>query len=89
MLRSSTSTRMCATSALVMNPSPMLALTDGQSLLEAVRFATISSGLKVTKVGGQKGIPTLDELNDFCLKNGLSHYLLDNASTFNCTPLHN
>lgn len=47
------------------------ALDGGQNLIDAVRYATIVSALKVTKVGAQSGIPTIDDVNEFCKKKNL------------------
>ncbi|MDB4867921.1 MAG: Ribokinase [Cohnella sp.] len=50
------------------------ALDDGAQIKEAAEFATAVSALKVTKVGAQNGIPTLEELNAFCRQRGLTLY---------------
>jgi ribokinase len=53
------------------------ALSDGADLVEAVKFATIVAALKVTKLGAQAGVPTIDQVNEFCAKRGISNYLLE------------
>jgi ribokinase len=52
------------------------AIADGQDLVSAVQFATIVGALKVTKLGAQVGIPTIDEVNKFCEERNLTHYQL-------------
>jgi ribokinase len=52
------------------------AIVDGQDLVSAARFATIASALKVTRLGAQAGIPTMDDINRFCREKGLNHYLM-------------
>lgn len=47
------------------------ALDDGATLLEAARFATAVSALKVTRLGAQKGLPTRSELEAFCRERGI------------------
>lgn len=47
-------------------------ISDGHDLLSAVKFATIVGALKVTKLGAQVGIPTLDEVKSFCRERGYS-----------------
>ncbi len=42
-----------------------VALTEGQSAEDALRFAVLASTLKVTKFGAQSGLPTRDELQAF------------------------
>ncbi|MFM1651451.1 ribokinase [Brevibacillus sp. B_LB10_24] len=56
------------------------ALADGQDLFAAARFATIAAALKVGRMGAQAGIPTLQEVNDFCRERRLTHYLMENHS---------
>jgi ribokinase len=51
-----------------------VALDDGATIIDAVKFATAVSALKVTKLGAQKGIPTRDELNEFCKERNLVLY---------------
>lgn len=51
------------------------AIADGEALGSAARFATIVSALKVTKLDAQDGIPTMDEVNEFCASRNLRHYL--------------
>ena len=40
-----------------------LALTEGQTPEDALRFAVNASALKVTKFGAQSGLPTRDEVH--------------------------
>lgn len=54
------------------------ALIDGQSLVEAAKYANIVAALKVTKHGAQAGIPTMEEVQTFCKQNNLSIYLQNN-----------
>ena len=42
-----------------------LALTEGQALEEALRFAVYAGALKVTRFGAQSGLPTRAEVNAF------------------------
>jgi ribokinase len=42
-----------------------VALTEGQSLKDALRFAVYASALKVTKFGAQSGLPTRAEVEAF------------------------
>jgi ribokinase len=51
------------------------ALSDGKNIFDAARFATIVGALKVTKLGAQKGIPTLEEVKKFSEKRKLTQYL--------------
>jgi ribokinase len=51
-----------------------VALDDGATIKEAVDFATAVSALKVTKSGAQDGIPTWDELEEFCMSRKLILY---------------
>jgi ribokinase len=51
-----------------------VALDDGATIIEAVKFATAVSALKVTKLGAQIGIPTKDELEAFCHERDLVLY---------------
>ena len=46
-----------------------VALTEGQSQQEALRFAVYASALKVTKFGAQSGLPTRAELDIFLKDN--------------------
>ncbi|MFC0272827.1 ribokinase [Metabacillus herbersteinensis] len=57
------------------------ALADGQDLVSAAKFATIVGALKVTKLGAQAGIPTIDEINQFCEERNLTYYKLENKSS--------
>ncbi|MBS4206984.1 ribokinase [Bacillus sp. FJAT-50079] len=50
------------------------ALADGESLESAARFAAIVAALKVSKLGAQKGLPTIEEINVFCAENNLNYY---------------
>jgi ribokinase len=52
------------------------ALADGANLIASVNFANIVAALKVTKQGAQK-VPSIDKINEFCIKRGISHYLLE------------
>ncbi|GGJ91051.1 ribokinase [Lentibacillus kapialis] len=56
------------------------AITNGCDLVSAAHFATAVGALKVTKLGAQMGIPTIDEVNDFCKKKGLTHCYLKESS---------
>ncbi|MCC3372510.1 ribokinase [Cohnella sp. REN36] len=51
-----------------------VALDDGATITEAVEFATAVSALKVTRSGAQDGIPTRDELDEFCKSRNLTLY---------------
>jgi ribokinase len=42
-----------------------VALTEGQSHAEALRFATVASAIKVTRFGAQSGLPTRQEVTQF------------------------
>ncbi|WP_026772201.1 ribokinase [Sediminibacillus sp. JSM 1682029] len=53
------------------------AISDGYDLIEAAKFASIVGALKVTKLGAQSGIPTLEEVDAFCKERGLSYYGLE------------
>ncbi len=48
------------------------ALAEGKSLPDAARFASIVSALKVTKYGSLEGIPSMDEVQAFCLARDLT-----------------
>ena len=48
------------------------ALSEGRTLPEAAKFASIVSALKVTKYGSQDGIPSMDEVKAFCLTHNLT-----------------
>ena len=54
------------------------AISDGEDLVAAVKFASIVGALKVTKIGAQAGIPTLEEVNKFCKERNISYYKLEN-----------
>ena len=45
-----------------------VALGEGQSLSEAVRFASAASALSVTKIGAQPSIPNRDEIDAFLVE---------------------
>ncbi|WP_085522989.1 ribokinase [Tuberibacillus sp. Marseille-P3662] len=47
-------------------------ISDGYDLVEAAKFANIVGALKVTKLGAQTGIPTLNEVHAFCEERGLT-----------------
>jgi ribokinase len=49
------------------------ALSDGLEIFEAARFANVVSALKVTKLGAQKGIPTLEEVKRFAQERHITH----------------
>jgi ribokinase len=51
------------------------ALADGENLVSSAKFASIVSALKVTRLGAQNGIPTLEEVNDFCASRNIEIYL--------------
>ncbi|MBT2725836.1 ribokinase [Bacillus sp. ISL-75] len=53
------------------------AIAEGQNLVSAVKFASIVGALKVTKIGAQAGIPTLEEVNKFCDERNISYYRLE------------
>ncbi len=52
-------------------------ITDGFDLVQAAKFATAVGALKVTKLGAQAGIPTLEEVNRFCEERKLAQYALE------------
>lgn len=52
-----------------------VALTEGRSPTEALRFAVYASALKVTKFGAQSGLPTRSEVDAFLHS---AHVLLEN-----------
>ncbi len=47
----------------VFNGALVVALSEGASIIEAMRFATLSSSISVTRMGAQSSIPQRDELN--------------------------
>ncbi|SDK01150.1 ribokinase [Sediminibacillus albus] len=53
------------------------AISDGYDLITAAKFASIVGALKVTKLGAQTGIPTLEEVEAFCKERGLTYYGLE------------
>lgn len=59
----------------VFSGSLACALSDGKDIFAATRFASVVSALKVTRLGAQTGIPTLEELNEFIEENKLRDYL--------------
>lgn len=50
------------------------ALADGESLESAARFAAIVAALKVSKLGAQSGLPTIEQLNKYCVEHNLTYY---------------
>ncbi len=50
------------------------AISDGESIESAARFAAIVAAMKVTKPGAQKGLPTFEEVTAFCQERGLDLY---------------
>ncbi|SMQ63474.1 ribokinase [Bacillus sp. OV166] len=42
------------------------AIADGENLVSAARFASIVGALKVTRLGAQAGLPTIEEVDKFC-----------------------
>jgi ribokinase len=57
------------------------AIADGENLVSAARFASIVGALKVTKLGAQAGLPTIEEVNKFCEEKNLSYYKLENKKS--------
>ncbi|WP_027955224.1 ribokinase [Halobacillus kuroshimensis] len=55
-------------------------LSNGDDLVTAAEFATIVGALKVTKLGAQAGIPTLEEVQVFCKERGLTHQLSEGTT---------
>jgi ribokinase len=53
------------------------AIADGEDLVSSARFASIVGALKVTKLGAQAGLPTIEEVNDFCEEKNISYYRLE------------
>ena len=49
----------------VFNGALCVALAEGRTLVEAVRFATRASAISVTRMGAQSSIPTRSELDSF------------------------
>lgn len=47
----------------VYNGALCVALSEGKSLIEAARFATLASSIAVTRMGAQSSIPTRDEVD--------------------------
>ncbi|MFD2706043.1 ribokinase [Salibacterium lacus] len=56
-------------------------IEEGIDLVRAARFASVVGALKVTKAGAQVGIPSKEEVRDFCSQLG-EEYLLDKQGTF-------
>ncbi|MDC3424398.1 ribokinase [Aquibacillus sp. 3ASR75-11] len=54
-------------------------IATGKDLVSAVEYATIVGALKVTKLGAQTGIPTLDEVNKFCEEKNISQTKLEKS----------
>ncbi len=46
-----------------------VAITEGKSVVDAVRFAKHAAALAVTKLGAQPSIPTRQEVEEFITKN--------------------
>jgi ribokinase len=53
------------------NAALAVALVQGQSLEEAIQYASLASALAVTKFGAQAGMPTADEVRRFAAGTGL------------------
>lgn len=53
------------------------ALLDGNSLVDAAKYASFVSALKVTKSGAQIGMPSLKEIIDFAKEKGFDLYFLE------------
>ncbi|WP_179298870.1 ribokinase [Evansella halocellulosilytica] len=53
------------------------ALADGVDLFQAAEFAVIVSGLAVTQIGAQSGLPTLDDVLEYAKEHDIHHYLLN------------
>jgi ribokinase len=51
------------------------ALSEGKDLFGAARFASVVSALKVTRLGPQVGIPTIEEVEAFIKHRNLQSYL--------------
>lgn len=54
------------------NAALAIALVQGLSLEEAIRYASLASALAVTKFGAQAGMPTADEVQRFGAEAGLA-----------------
>ncbi|WP_025950643.1 ribokinase [Geobacillus thermocatenulatus] len=52
------------------------AIVDGEDLVSAAQFATIVGALKVMRLGAQVGIPTIEEVDEFCKERNLMYYKL-------------
>jgi len=50
------------------NGALAVAILEGKSIEEAVKFASVAAALKVTKRGAQKGLPYREELEEFLRK---------------------
>ena len=46
------------------NGALAVALSEGETLQKAIRFANIAGGLSVTKLGAQGGMPTRDRVRE-------------------------
>ena len=57
-----------------------VALTEGQSPRDALRFAVYASALKVTKFGAQSGLPTRSEVEAFLKGSGRREGRLETSS---------
>lgn len=55
-------------------------ISEGCDLFAAAKFASIVGALKVTKLGAQAGIPTIEEVNKFCKEKGITYYLLEETT---------
>lgn len=55
-------------------------LSNGDDLVTAAEFATIVGALKVTKLGAQAGIPTIDEVQAFSKERGLKHQMSEGTT---------
>lgn len=51
------------------------AYLDNLSIVEAAKHANIVAALKVTKAGAQDGIPTLNEVREFCREQNFEFYI--------------
>ncbi|CAH0120235.1 Ribokinase [Paenibacillus sp. CECT 9249] len=51
-------------------------LSEGKNLFQAARFASVVSALKVTRLGPQIGIPTIEEVEKFIDERNLQRFLM-------------